>query len=203
MFETKKHDSEKFFICLTHENLYSDVLQPLCLVHLLELWACVDCLGILRLKGFCVHSSLGALLLVCCKITVLFWIEQKGCKVQAHCIILVVHTTLTSKLEKVVYWNHLVCLSSVQITQGALSQNVLLPLLMVHFVTRMYYYYYYIVRANSQNLLKLFMQTLGHMICTICNCACNLDHDLVLLCNKLLTLSSHAVTAQKKPLSTR
>ena len=25
----------------------------------------------------------------------------------------------------------------------ALSQNVLLPLLMVHFVTRMYYYYYY------------------------------------------------------------
>ena len=25
----------------------------------------------------------------------------------------------------------------------ALSQNILLPLLMVHFVTRMYYYYYY------------------------------------------------------------
>ena len=28
-------------------------------------------------------------------------------------------------------------------TECALSQNVLLPLLMVHFVSRMYYYYYY------------------------------------------------------------
>ena len=33
----------------------------------------------------------------------------------------------------------------------ALSQNVLLPLLMVHFVTRMYYcYYYYYYSTGSQ-----------------------------------------------------
>ena len=35
----------------------------------------------------------------------------------------------------------------------ALSQNVLLPLLMVHFVTRMYfYYYYYYYYYNLKNL---------------------------------------------------
>ena len=31
----------------------------------------------------------------------------------------------------------------------ALSQNVLLPLLMVHFVTRMYHYYHYYVIVNK------------------------------------------------------
>ena len=37
-----------------------------------------------------------------------------------------------------------------------LSQNVLLPLLMVHFVTRMYYYYYYYYYYFSERTLTKF-----------------------------------------------
>ena len=58
----------------------------------------------------------------------------------------------------------------------ALSQNVLLPLLMVHFVTRMYYYYYYYYKQvlgtflpqTAQNLFwgtYLFKTYVGTPIC--------------------------------------
>ena len=62
----------------------------------------------------------------------------------------------------------------------ALSQNVLLPLLMVHFVTRMYYYYYYyyITVCVCSTAHSMRTCTVGYMTHSLKDARLQLSHKL-------------------------